>query len=491
MSLPLITGDTFYVVGTMTEAFESLAKGDVFQTIKGGSGDAFLSQWNSTGTLNWLTFYGGGEYERGRDVKTDLLGNIYFCGKTTASTNTNYPNAMVSSASVIKPAATIATPDLDGFVAKFNDLGQRIWGTYFGGTNYDEVRALSVSPLGTPVYISGYTTSPDMPVTGDAYDDQLNSGDYFFAKLNYDATELVYSTFYGGSGKEGGVATEFPDWYNGIIDVAFPSGNIYCSSGTSSNCSIEPDCMCKDNCDSTGYGDFDAFVVKFTDPCTIHADPFEPNDTASLMTAPVLPFLPINKIICTASILPDSIAVEDLDYYGFKIPYGFNHLTITLDPANPAYDLTLKDWNGTTMKAGTGDQTLEQEVIETKNYYVSVADSEWLPVDSMCYTVQIGISYIGVKTSSGILNDLSQLKMSVQPNPAQQIAVLNILNAESGTYKIAVTDLSGNVLQESAHQLVTGNRNIMLNVSQLAAGCYFIKVNTPLNNQNVKLIIAR
>jgi hypothetical protein len=116
-----VTVDSFgnvYIVGTMSEEYTGEAKGSqVYQTIPGGQSDAFLSQWTQDGKMNWLTYYGGPENERGRDVKTDRDGNVYIVGKTMAASI--FPNSMVSSSNMIK-ASSSAGSDNDGYLAKFN-----------------------------------------------------------------------------------------------------------------------------------------------------------------------------------------------------------------------------------------------------------------------------------------------------------------------------------------------------------------------------------
>jgi hypothetical protein len=131
MKSPTDSVGNIYVVGTMSDAFGTLAKGDlIYQATKGGLGDAFLSRWSADGKLTWLTFYGGPDYDRGRDVKTDRLGNIYIGGKTVGALS--FPNAIVSSSDMPKIASP-DTSDNDGYIAKFNPNGGLIWGTFFGG----------------------------------------------------------------------------------------------------------------------------------------------------------------------------------------------------------------------------------------------------------------------------------------------------------------------------------------------------------------------
>jgi hypothetical protein len=204
-----------YVVGTMSGGFNGLAKGtQIHQSVPGGSGDAHLSRWTSEGKMSWLTFLGGPEYERGRDVKTDLMGNIYIVGKTSAALS--YPNAMVSSSDMVKTSSPIVS-DQDGYVANSIPMvvasgapssGEPITMTY-GAFALVNLAHPFIFQVIQPVLI--FRLLQMLTIR------KKSGGDYYFAKLNYNGTHIDYCTYYGGPGTEGGLATEFPDWYNGIL----------------------------------------------------------------------------------------------------------------------------------------------------------------------------------------------------------------------------------------------------------------------------------
>lgn len=95
--------------------------------------------------------------------------------------------------------------------------------TFLGGSFYDNPRKGLLDPDGNLIVV-GLTTSSDFPTTAGVFDTTPNgSNDIFAAKLNPNLSELIYSTYIGGSGGE------FADDY--ALDSA---GNIYVVGVTTS-----------------------------------------------------------------------------------------------------------------------------------------------------------------------------------------------------------------------------------------------------------------
>jgi len=78
------------------------------------------------------------------------------------------------------------------------------YSTYFGGTAEDRSYSMGVDITGA-VYVTGRTSSADYPVQ-DPFQAGFGGGswDVFVTKLSPDGSQLVYSTFIGGSGAENG-----------------------------------------------------------------------------------------------------------------------------------------------------------------------------------------------------------------------------------------------------------------------------------------------
>jgi hypothetical protein len=151
-----------------------------------------------------------------------------------------------------------ANGDVRFQVGSYNRMGAlRIdpvisYSTYLGGTSGDSPNALAVDAAGN-AYIAGATSSFNFPVTPGALQTAFPSTDEtvaFVAKLNPTGTGLVYTTFLGGSGINGG------DMANAIAVDA--SGNAYVA-GTTGSANFP---VTQGSISSTLSGSTDAFVAK-------------------------------------------------------------------------------------------------------------------------------------------------------------------------------------------------------------------------------------
>lgn len=97
---------------------------------------------------------------------------------------------------------------------KANPTGTvRLWATYLGGSNNEQPHSLVTDPQGN-LYLLGATRSTNFPVTPTAY--QGASGgeiDIVVAALSADGTQLLGSTYLGGSGQDGLNSRQYPLYY--------------------------------------------------------------------------------------------------------------------------------------------------------------------------------------------------------------------------------------------------------------------------------------
>lgn len=151
-------------------------------TYGGGAQDAFVTYFTSTGVVKWSTYYGGSALEFGEGVCLDPQGNVVVAGGTFSTSGIASPGAL----------QTTLGGSYDAFVAKFTNLGQRMWGTYFGNTLYDYAFGVACNSAGQ-IVIAGHTTSTAGIATTGAPHSIYGGGTYdaFITKFKTDTFVLI------------------------------------------------------------------------------------------------------------------------------------------------------------------------------------------------------------------------------------------------------------------------------------------------------------
>jgi uncharacterized protein (TIGR03437 family) len=195
---------------------------NAIQPANAGGQDAFVAKINPTGDqFIYSTFLGGSSNDRVKGIAVDAFGNAYVAG-VTSSADFPVTNAFQSSSK-----NQIAT----GFVAKLNAAGSGlVYSTYLGGSGSDSALGIAVDGPGN-AYVTGQTSSVDFPVIN-AFQPYLASqfGNAFIAKFDPAGSTLIYSSFLGGSGGQGGAVGDIG--FGIALDV---SGSAYVTGITGSS----------------------------------------------------------------------------------------------------------------------------------------------------------------------------------------------------------------------------------------------------------------
>ncbi|OOP55044.1 MAG: hypothetical protein AYP45_17030 [Candidatus Brocadia carolinensis] len=183
------------------------------------------------------TYLGGVESDYGNSIAIDADQNIYVAGYTRSP---NFPTTA--------GAFDVSYNADDIFVSKLNaDLTQLLASTFLGGASEDFVRSIALDKAKN-VYLAGQTSSPDFPTTDDAYDTIKNGYcDAFLAKFSGDLTDLLASTYLGGSSDDSANAITFG-----------PSGIILCVTGRT----LSPDFPTTPGVYDTGFKNGDVFIAR-------------------------------------------------------------------------------------------------------------------------------------------------------------------------------------------------------------------------------------
>jgi hypothetical protein len=184
----IVSGETWsYNFPTSLGAYDT--------THNGGNSDIFVSCLTVNGdSLLWSTFLGGTGRDEPYDLAVDNSDRPTIAGITMSS---DFPTT--SSA-----FDAIFDGPIDALMFRLNaDGSDLVYSTYLGGSEEDWICTIELNDS-NEAYIGGYTSSPDFPTTPGTYDTTHNGlRDAFVAHMNSAGSELLYSTFIGGSDYEG------------------------------------------------------------------------------------------------------------------------------------------------------------------------------------------------------------------------------------------------------------------------------------------------
>ena len=177
-----------YLAGATNSPF-GIAQGNVHQPFLAGEEDAFVAKFNPNGFRLWGTYYGGAGTDNAYSVAIDGGGNVYLAGETNSTGGIYGGNGFQSSYG----------GGGDGFVVKLDGFGQRLWGSYYGGSFSDLANSVVVSGSGE-VYVCGRTGSLNGIAAGQGIHQGSFAGDRDAFLVKFAASgERLWGTYYGGS----------------------------------------------------------------------------------------------------------------------------------------------------------------------------------------------------------------------------------------------------------------------------------------------------
>jgi len=142
---------------------------------------AFVSRYDTSGTLVWSRQLGSDETDYGRSVATDIAGNLFICGETEGSLGGPHQGSK------------------DAFIAKYDSYGSLLWSRQLGTATSDYGHSVAVDATGN-AFITGYTRGPlGGPLQG--------AWDAFIAKYS-DSGEFLWCQQLGGTSVGQGVAVD-------------------------------------------------------------------------------------------------------------------------------------------------------------------------------------------------------------------------------------------------------------------------------------------
>lgn len=176
-------------------------------THKGGL-DVYIAKISSVDfSLEFSILYGGSGNDAYPLFALDNQDNMWIAGSTTSVDLTLTTNALNTSNNGGEGwhfGGYLSSVDL--YVAKFSSDGSElIYSSYFGGSMSEYINAMGVDSSDNIIF-AGSTGSPDYPISQDAFDSALDGdlnptwiNEGFVTKLNSDGSEVIFSTYLGGT----------------------------------------------------------------------------------------------------------------------------------------------------------------------------------------------------------------------------------------------------------------------------------------------------
>jgi beta-propeller repeat-containing protein len=182
-----------YLTGVTSSTNFPVTTNAVFTTNRGF--DAFLVRLDATGTdLLYSTYLGGSLYDVGLRIAVDGSGNAYVTGRTASN---DFPtNGFASS------FGSGLSGSYDVFIAKLTATDTNIaYSGYLGGSGDDYIASIAVDAQGRAV-AGGFTTSSDFPCTNAMQTNILAGFDGFVTRFSADGSTKLFSTYLGGNGND-------------------------------------------------------------------------------------------------------------------------------------------------------------------------------------------------------------------------------------------------------------------------------------------------
>jgi Metallo-peptidase family M12B Reprolysin-like/Secretion system C-terminal sorting domain/Bacterial pre-peptidase C-terminal domain/Fibronectin type III domain len=237
------------------------------------------------------------------------------------------------------------------------------------------------------------------------------------------------------------------------------------------------------NCGANGTSGFTAaqFTTSAASTCP---GPLDVSTNGTVAGAATIPFnTDVKGLINTTT---------DNDYYKFVVTTG-GTATITLSTLPADFDVRLYSSNGTTQLAISQNGSTTSETITRTytagTYYIRVYGYNGANSTTTCYTLRVQLG----TAAKGATEEFVQLNndISVSPNPVGSIANLQFKTKGTGNADITITNQTGAVVLKTSTTVHAGENRRSLDVSALANGMYFIKIQKGAEMQMAKIMVMK
>jgi hypothetical protein len=205
-----------YVTGVTTSNDFQVSPGALQRANRGGA-DVFVAKLSRDGRqLLYATYVGGTGTDSAFGLAIDAAGNAFVAGQTNSTDFPVTPGAFQQSlGGGTCPTAQGSVPCADGFIFKLSADGARLLqSTYLGGNSLDGTTSVAIDSAGSP-YVAGAAFSRNFPATTGSAQPVFRGGnacgpanqrtacdDAYVSKLSPDFSQMMYSTFLGGTDRD-------------------------------------------------------------------------------------------------------------------------------------------------------------------------------------------------------------------------------------------------------------------------------------------------
>lgn len=406
-----------YVGGRSNDTEGYYGTANSHQPTCAGKQDGFFSKFSASGQRLWSTYYGGTEIEQGIYIHIGRDDSFYITGRTYSTTG-------ISTAGTYQ---TTMSGSSSTFLAKFDLLCQRQWGTYFNVDTYSFARPCYADANGN-VFTAGNTKVTTGTATpGSWQENHAGKNDTYMIKFNPSGSNIIWGSYYGGA------QNEFPV-FGGTGFIVTANNEFYFSGITGSFSNIASEGAFIDDA-STGVIDYGGFIAKFV-PCD---NPIPPTGDA-------------------------------IQYF---------------QPGETLNDLLVgtATWSGsepilTWYADSAGTTVLPNDIIliDGKTYYVSRT------IQGCDESTLLGIT---VFEDLGV-GENNQSKIQFYPNPNNGHFILTGLKLTDYTFQLF--DLNGSMIYQEKQISVHENHEFSL-TNKLASGMYILKMETEDSLQFLKILV--
>lgn len=210
-------GSRIYIYANAPEGAIPVTPGAHQDSFGGLSDGGLLCFSAADGDLLWATYFGGEQMELAGEISVGPDGSVYISGQTTSDSQ------IATDGSHQEERAG----QEDWYIAKFTPQGEVVWGTYFGGEQFESIPSLSFSD--GALFLTGSTESTSGLTFGNPFEPEMDPGSFSscMAKFEPEGGALIWATYIGAEDQTCAPASRHTPIGGGLFAFA---GNIFGSS---------------------------------------------------------------------------------------------------------------------------------------------------------------------------------------------------------------------------------------------------------------------